>query len=78
MGVFSNFREVIKELKHNKPGQSTIKLCPKCASPNISISSGLDAYPRLYGITPGQFVCSDCGYKGPIVLEQTKEENETV
>ena len=74
MGMLADFREVIKGLKHKKRGEATIKLCPKCASPKISISSGFDTYPRMYGITPGQYVCSKCGYKGPIVLEQTKEE----
>jgi len=77
MGIFTNFREVIKELKHTKRNEKTVNVCPKCASPKIFISSGSDTYPRLYGITPSQYVCSNCGYKGPIVLEQTKEEKET-
>lgn len=76
MGKFTDFREVIKELKHKKRGQIAIKLCPKCASPKISISSGLGTYPRLFGITPGHYVCSNCGYEGPIILEQTKKEDE--
>ena len=77
MGIFQNFREVIKELKHKKIGESSTQLCPKCASPKISIDSGSGTYPKLYGITPSKYVCSNCGYKGPIVLEQTKEEAET-
>jgi len=74
MGILADFREVIKELKHKKQGESITKLCPKCGSPKISITSGFDTYPRMYGITPGKYVCSKCGYNGPIVLEQTKEE----
>ena len=74
MGILADFRDVIKELKHKKRGEATTKLCPKCGSPKISITSGFDTYPRMYGITPGKYVCSKCDYKGPIVLEQTKEE----
>ena len=77
MGKLSDFREVIKGLKHEKPAEAITKLCPKCASPKISIDSSSGTYPKLYGITPSKYVCSNCGYKGPIVLEQTKEEAET-
>ena len=74
MGIIADFREVIRELKHKKRGEVTTKLCPKCGSPKISLSSGFDIYPRMYGITPGQYVCSKCSYRGSIVIEQTKEE----
>jgi C4-type Zn-finger protein len=74
MGLFTNFREVIKGLKHKKVGEETIKLCPKCGSTQIVISSGLDTYPRMYGITPLKYVCKNCGYSGAIILEETKEE----
>jgi hypothetical protein len=77
MGKFTDFREVIKELKHKKRGEATIKLCPKCASSKILISSGFDTYPRLFGITPGHYICSKCGYKGPIILEKTKKGDGT-
>jgi hypothetical protein len=30
--------------------------------------------PWLYGITPRHYVCTECGYKGPIVMELTKTE----
>ena len=76
MGAFANFRDVIKGLKHEKSGEAKTKLCPKCTSPRLSISSGPDTYPRLYGITPGYYICSECGYKGPIVLEQIKEDEK--
>jgi C4-type Zn-finger protein len=74
MGILADFREVLKELKHKKRGEATINLCPKCGSPRISLSSGFDTYPRMYGITPRRYVCAECGYKGPIVMEQTKKE----
>jgi predicted RNA-binding Zn-ribbon protein involved in translation (DUF1610 family) len=77
MGKFTDFREVFKELKHKKRGEVTIKLCPKCASSKILISSGFDTYPRLFGITPRYYICPNCGYKGPIILEQTKKEDNT-
>jgi predicted RNA-binding Zn-ribbon protein involved in translation (DUF1610 family) len=76
MGFLTDFREVVKGLKRKKVGEHTTKLCPRCGSPKISISSGFDTYPRLYGITPELYVCAECGYSGPIVLEQTKEETD--
>ncbi len=76
MGIFANFREVIKELKHTNRKEKTVNACPRCASPKISLSSGSDTYPRLYGITPRQYVCSNCGYRGPLVLEKIEEQKE--
>jgi len=69
MGTLKNLREVLKRLKHEKLGKPAPKFCPKCGSPKIKLSSGIDAYPRMYGITPGQYVCESCGYKGPIAME---------
>lgn len=74
MGIFADFRDVFKELKHKNRGETVIKLCPKCGSPKISFCSGFDAYPQLYGIIPGKYFCEECGYKGPIVLEEKKDE----
>ena len=74
MGILADFRELLKELKHKKRGEATTNLCPKCGSKKISFSSGFDIYPRMYGITPRKYVCAECGYNGPIVMEQTKEE----
>ena len=77
MGIFANFREVIKELKHSNHKEKTVNVCPRCASPKISLITGSDTYPQLYGITPSQYVCSNCGYRGPLVLEKTVEKKET-
>ncbi|MGC8998280.1 MAG: hypothetical protein ACP5JW_02610 [Candidatus Bathyarchaeia archaeon] len=69
MGILKNMREVLKTLKHR--GSSKI-YCPKCGSPRIHLSSSLD-----YWLTPKKYVCEDCGYVGPIVMEIEKEENES-
>jgi predicted RNA-binding Zn-ribbon protein involved in translation (DUF1610 family) len=69
MGILADFREVLKGLKHKKVGEATINVCPKCGSRKIFHSN-----PWLYGITPTQYVCAECGYTGPIVMEQTKTE----
>ena len=69
MGILADFREVLKGLKHKKRGEATINVCPKCGSKNIFYTNRW-----LYGITPTQYECADCGYKGPIVMELTKTE----
>ena len=69
MGILADFREVLKGLKHKKVGEATINVCPKCGSKKIFHTNRW-----LYGITPTQYACSDCGYKGPIVMELTKTE----
>lgn len=74
MGFLKDLREVVKGLKRKKLNEHPTKLCPKCASPRITISSGFDTYPRLYGITPRRYVCAECGYNGPLVMEEIKEE----
>ena len=74
MGILVDFREVLKELKHKKVSEAIINLCPKCGSKKISLGSGFDIYPRLYGIVPLQYICLQCGYKGSTVMEQKKEE----
>lgn len=67
MGILGDIRDVLKTLKHAKPSKI---YCPKCASPNIHLSDRLD-----YWLTPKKYVCEDCGYIGPIVMELEKEEN---
>jgi predicted RNA-binding Zn-ribbon protein involved in translation (DUF1610 family) len=74
MGILEDFQEVVKGLRHKKFGEATTKCCPNCGSPRITVSSGFDTYPRLYGITPGRYVCVECGYSGPLVMEKKKEE----
>jgi len=74
VGILENLREVLKGLKRKKLGKPTPKLCPKCGSPKIRLSSSFDTYPRMYGITPTQYSCENCGYKGPIVIELEEEK----
>jgi predicted RNA-binding Zn-ribbon protein involved in translation (DUF1610 family) len=68
MGILGDIREVLKTLRYSKP---TKIYCPRCASPNINLSSSFD-----YWITPKKYLCKDCGYTGPIVMELEKEENQ--
>ncbi|MFB0567812.1 MAG: hypothetical protein ACETVM_04435 [Candidatus Bathyarchaeia archaeon] len=75
MGMLKNLREVLGGLKRKKLGEPTPKFCPRCGSSKIKVSSGFDAYPRMYGLTPRQYVCKDCGYRGPIVLEPEEEKS---
>ena len=76
MGKLTNFREVLRELKHTNRKEKTEKICPKCASPKIFLSPVSETYPQMYGIVPSEYVCSNCGYRGPLVLEQIKEKEE--
>ncbi|MGD6809045.1 MAG: hypothetical protein ACQCN3_05030 [Candidatus Bathyarchaeia archaeon] len=67
MKKLESFREVFKTVKHRKPTQI---FCPRCASPKIHLSSGLDLW-----LTPKSYICDECGYNGLIVMELEKEEN---
>jgi predicted RNA-binding Zn-ribbon protein involved in translation (DUF1610 family) len=66
MDVLRNIREVAKNMKHNYP---TIKLCPSCGSSHLRLSSRFDLW-----LLPEQYVCEECGYKGPVTLELEKTE----
>ncbi|MDH7607129.1 MAG: hypothetical protein QHH12_05120 [Candidatus Bathyarchaeota archaeon] len=68
MKILQNMREVLKTLKHRGP---TKIYCPKCGSPKIRLSSSLD-----YWLTPKKYICENCGYTGPIVMELEKGEKE--
>jgi predicted RNA-binding Zn-ribbon protein involved in translation (DUF1610 family) len=66
MKLIQNLKEVLGSLKRRGPSKI---YCPRCGSPNIRLSSSLD-----YWLTPKKYVCENCGYKGPIVMELEKEE----
>ncbi|MDI6690968.1 MAG: hypothetical protein QME50_03750 [Candidatus Bathyarchaeota archaeon] len=66
MKLLKRIREVFGMLKHREP---TKIYCPLCGSPKIRLSSSLD-----YWLTPKKYVCENCGYVGPIVMEIEKEE----
>jgi predicted RNA-binding Zn-ribbon protein involved in translation (DUF1610 family) len=66
MKLLQNVREIFTSLKHRKPTQI---YCPRCCSPKIKMHSSFDQW-----LTPAKYVCSQCGYVGPIVMELEKEE----
>ncbi|MEM2911272.1 MAG: hypothetical protein QXM52_03180 [Candidatus Bathyarchaeia archaeon] len=68
MKILQNICEVFKTLKHRGPEKT---YCPRCGSPKIRLSSSLD-----YWLTPKKYVCENCGYTGPIVMELEKDEDE--
>ncbi len=68
MGVLGNFREVVKNMKHRRP---CTRVCPRCGSPDLRLSSRFDMW-----LLPEQYFCGNCGYKGPIVMEVEKAETE--
>jgi len=68
VGILKDLGEILKGMKRRK---QAIKLCPKCGSPKLRLSSSFDVW-----LTPEQYVCENCGYKGPVVMEvEDKEEN---
>lgn len=73
MNWFKNFREVVTRLKRRNVSP---KFCPKCGSPNLQLSSGIESHPKWYGFAPTLYVCEKCGYKGSIALEREEETSE--
>jgi hypothetical protein len=69
MNSLQNFREVLKSLKHRKPTQI---FCPRCCSQKIKLNSNFDVW-----LTPAKYLCTECGYMGPIVMELEKEEENS-
>jgi len=67
MKILQNIREILKTIKHRRPSKN---YCPRCGSPKIHLSSSLD-----YWLTPKKYICEECGYHGPIVME-LDENNE--
>ena len=65
-----DIRRVFKNVKRRKPTQI---FCPRCASPKIHLFSSLDLW-----LTPQSYLCDDCGYRGVIVMELEKEEEEQI
>lgn len=49
----------------------SIKVCPVCHSLKIKLSSQFDGW-----LTPEVYICLECGYRGPIVLEVDIDEEE--
>ena len=55
------FTDAVKALKRR---HDSLVACPRCGSPNIAISTGMDGW-----MVPPLYLCRDCGYAGRIVLE---------
>ncbi|MBS7610356.1 hypothetical protein KEJ19_07365 [Candidatus Bathyarchaeota archaeon] len=55
--------ETLKSLRIVR-GKQGLKLCPKCKKPSIKPSSTFNGW-----LIPEEYVCLECGYRGPIVLE---------
>jgi len=68
MKKLENIREVLKTMKHRGPSGI---FCPRCASPRIRLFSSLDIW-----LTPKKYVCDNCGYVGPVVMEIEKIEEK--
>jgi uncharacterized Zn finger protein (UPF0148 family) len=66
VGTFQDLRGIVKSLKHRS---ETRKYCPACGSPRLKLAGGAD-----FWLTPGKFVCSDCGYTGFIVMEKDDDD----
>jgi len=66
MKLLQDIKEVFRTLNYRRP---TRIYCPRCGSPKIHLSSSLD-----YWLTPKKYVCENCGYIGPIIMELEKEE----
>ncbi len=67
MGILQNIRDVLRGLNRRK---ALKKLCPRCGSSKLRLSSRFDIW-----LTPEQYICESCGYKGPFVMEVEHEEN---
>jgi ribosomal protein L37AE/L43A len=68
MGILRNIRDVVKNMKHSYPNP---KLCPRCGSHNLRLTTGFDIW-----LFPEQYVCQQCGYKGAVTLELEKIEDD--
>ncbi|HID19118.1 TPA: hypothetical protein EYP27_06215 [Candidatus Bathyarchaeota archaeon] len=60
------FRVLLK-LKHEGFKQRRL-LCPRCGSNRLKPYSPLNGW-----LTPTQYICEECGYKGAIVLEEAED-----
>lgn len=58
---------VLKNARHHRPKRI---YCPKCASPNIGLAANYD-----YLLGSRKYICKECGYTGPIIMELEKDEN---
>jgi len=62
-------RDLLNVLMKTKRSNLSPFACPRCSSQKIRLSSKFDIW-----LTPEQYVCENCGYKGPIVLQLEKDK----
>jgi len=60
--------DLLSVLRKTRRSGSFPFACPRCGSQKIHLSSRFDIW-----LTPEQYVCENCGYMGPIVLQLEKE-----
>ena len=53
------FKDTIRQLRYRRPQPV---FCPRCKGKNMRLVPN-------YGILPLTYLCSDCGYEGPLVIE---------
>jgi predicted RNA-binding Zn-ribbon protein involved in translation (DUF1610 family) len=65
-GIWERGLKLIETLKNLRivKGRQGLKLCPKCGKPSLRLSSALNGW-----LIPEEYVCLECGYRGPIILE---------
>ena len=54
------YKKSIEKNKENAQIARRVKFCPKCGSPNINC---------LIFYRPSMWKCLDCGYEGPLIIE---------
>ncbi|MBS7644455.1 MAG: hypothetical protein QW569_05900 [Candidatus Bathyarchaeia archaeon] len=55
-------RGIFKALKRGRRG--LLAICPRCGSPRVNQLNSLGGW-----LTPPIYICGECGYAGPILLE---------
>jgi len=71
-GSMKRLLSLLRELKWELPSNKSVRCCPRCGSPKIKLSSKFDIW-----LTPEQYVCENCGYKGPVVLEKERKKERS-
>ena len=66
MGLIRDLREVLKTAKRRRPSKI---YCPRCGSPEIHVCYRTDVF-----LTTKRYLCDNCKYIGPLIMEIEKEE----
>ncbi len=67
MKLFQNIGAALRTLKRRQPSKM---FCPRCGGSKIHLSSVFDSW-----LMPRSYICDECGYTGPIIMELEKEED---